>query len=206
MRSPLVYLTVVKLKNQLKEAVKHPAKLIYVVFLAAVLLLTVMGGRDADMELRPLYELTAIMVLFYSLMFLMTFINGLNGGAGNYPMFTLSDVSMLFPSPLKPNKVLFYGLTRQLGLSLLLGFFLLFQYSWLHSLYGLEYPHLILIVLGYGLCLFLGVRGPYLLILDTRTPDGLIDLFRGKVRLFKVKILLAYLVNDFLEMPMRISL
>ena len=40
-------------------------------------------------------------------------------------MFTLSDVSMLFPSPLKPNKVLFYGLTRQLGLSLLLGFFLL---------------------------------------------------------------------------------
>lgn len=156
MRSPLVYLTVVKLKNQLKEAVKHPAKLIYVVFLAAMLLLTVMGGRDADMELRPLYELTAIMVLFYSLMFLMTFINGLNGGAGNYPMFTLSDVSMLFPSPLKPNKVLFYGLTRQLGLSLLLGFFLLFQYSWLHSLYGLEYPHLILIVLGYGLCLFLG--------------------------------------------------
>lgn len=156
MRSPLVYLTVVKLKNQLKEAVKHPAKLFYVVFLAAMLAITVIGGRDTHMEPRPLYELTAIMVLFYSLMFLMTFINGLNGGAGNYPMFTLSDVSMLFPSPLKPNKVLFYGLTRQLGLSLLLGFFLLFQYSWLHAAYGLEYVHLILIVLGYALCLFLG--------------------------------------------------
>ena len=35
MRSPLVYLTLVKLKNQLKEAVQHPAKLFYVVFLAA---------------------------------------------------------------------------------------------------------------------------------------------------------------------------
>ncbi len=35
MRSPLVYLTAVKLKNQLREAVKHPAKLIYVLFLAA---------------------------------------------------------------------------------------------------------------------------------------------------------------------------
>ncbi len=156
MRSPLVYLTVVKLKNQLKEAVKHPAKLFYVVFLAAMLAITVISGRDTHMEPRPLYELTAIMVLFYSFMFLMTFINGLNGGAGNYPMFTLSDVSMLFPSPLKPNKVLFYGLTRQLGLSLLLGFFLLFQYSWLHAAYGLEYVHLILIVLGYALCLFLG--------------------------------------------------
>ena len=104
MRSPLVYLTLVKLKNQLKEAVKHPAKLFYVVFLAAMLLLTAIGGRDTEMELRPLSELTAIMVLFYSLMFLMTFINGLNGGAGNYPMFTLSDVSMLFPSPLKPDR------------------------------------------------------------------------------------------------------
>lgn len=158
MKSPLVYLTVVKLKNQLREAVKHPAKLVYVLFLAAMLALSALGGNEnaEHVELRPLYELTAIMVLFYSVMFLVTFINGINGGAGNYPMFTLSDVSMLFPSPLRPNKILFYGLTRQLGLSLLLGFFLLFQYSWLHGAYGLGFQHLVLIVVGYALCLFLG--------------------------------------------------
>lgn len=158
MKSPLVYLTVVKLKNQLKEAVRHPAKLIYVIVLAAALVLSTIGGQvnSEHIELRPLHELTAIMVLFYSFMFLMTFFNGINGGAGNYPMFTLSDVCMLFPSPLRPNKVLFYGLFRQLGLSLLLGFFLLFQYNWLHGLYGLDYTHLLLIVAGYGLCLFLG--------------------------------------------------
>ncbi len=158
MRSPLVYLTAVKLKNQLREAVKHPAKLIYVLFLAAALILSTIGGNinREHMELRPLYELTAIMVLFYSMMFLITFMNGINGGAGNYPMFTLSDVSMLFPSPLRPNKVLFYGLVRQLGLSLLLGFFLLFQYNWLHAVYGADYIHILLIVLGYALTLFLG--------------------------------------------------
>ncbi len=158
MKSPLMYLTAVKLKNQLKEAVKHPAKLIYIIFIAAALVLSTIGGQTnaEHLELRPLQELTAIMVLFYSLMFLITFINGVNGGAGNYPMFTLSDVSVLFPSPLRPNKVLFYGLFRQLGLSLLLGFFLLFQYNWMHGLYGLEYGHLIFIVLGYGLSLFLG--------------------------------------------------
>ena len=158
MKSPLMYLTAVKLKNQLREAVKHPAKLIYVILLAAALALSTIGGRvnSEHLELRPLRELTAIMVLFYTLMFLITFINCVNGGAGNYPMFTLSDVSMLFPSPLRPNKVLFYALIRQLGMSLLLGFFLLFQYNWLHALYGMEYPHLLLIVLGYGLSLFLG--------------------------------------------------
>lgn len=158
MKSPLVYLTAVKLKNQLKEAVKHPAKLIYIIVLAAVLVLSTIGGHvnSEHIEMRSLHELTAIMVLFYSFMFLMTFLNGVNGGAGNYPMFTLSDVSVLFPSPLRPNKVLFYGLFRQLGLSFLLGFFLLFQYNWLHGLYGVEYSHLLLIVVGYGLCLFLG--------------------------------------------------
>ena len=158
MKSPLVYLTVVKLKNQLKEAVKHPAKLIYILFIVAMLALSVIGGNEnaEGMDPRPLYELTAILVLFYTLMFLITFINGVNGGAGNFPMFTLSDVSMLFPSPLKPNKILFYALSRQLGLSLLMGFFLLFQYSWLHAAYGVGAAHLVLIVAGYGLSLFLG--------------------------------------------------
>ena len=122
MRSPLVYLTVVKLKNQIKEAVKHPAKLIYMIVFIGFLVLATIGGQknSEQLELRPLQELTGIMVLFFTFVSLMTFINGVNGGAGNYPMFTLSDVSMLFPSPLKPNKVLFYGLFRQLGLSLLL--------------------------------------------------------------------------------------
>ena len=158
MRSPLVYLTVVKLKNQIKEAVKHPAKLIYMIVFIGFLVLATIGGQknSEQLELRPLQELTGIMVLFFTFVSLMTFINGVNGGAGNYPMFTLSDVSMLFPSPLKPNKVLFYGLFRQLGLSLLLGFFLLFQYSWLHAVYGMDYIHIVFIVLGYGCSLFLG--------------------------------------------------
>lgn len=158
MRSPLVYLTAVKLKNQIKEAVKHPAKLIYILFLVAAMVFVVVVGRESGegTELRPLYELTGIMVVFFTFVSLMTFLNGINGGAGNYPMFTMSDVSMLFPSPLKPNKVLFYGLFRQLGLSLLLGFFLLFQYSWLHAVYGMDYIHIVLIVLGYGCSLFLG--------------------------------------------------
>lgn len=157
MKSPLIYLTVIKLKNQLKETIRHPSRLIYGVFLVAMLVLVVVSGNvEGEMDLRPLSELTAIMVLFYSMMFLFSFMNGVNGGAGNYPMFTLSDVSILFPSPLRPNKVLAYGLFRQLGLSLLMGFFLLFQYSWLHRAYGLEYAHLLLIVAGYALSLFLG--------------------------------------------------
>ena len=157
MKSPLIYLTAVKLKNQIKDFVNKPAKLIYVLFLAAMLGLVAFSGNVQDEEMflgghRPLSDLTAILVLFYTFMFLMIF---LTGSASNTPMFTLSDVTLLFPSPLSPNKILFYGLCRQLGISLLLGFFLLFQYSWLHGLFGLSYGGLLLIVAGYAAVLFL---------------------------------------------------
>ena len=44
---------------------------------------------------------------------------------------------------------------RQFGASLLLGLFLLFQYGWLHSLYGVGVGVLILIVALYGVSVFL---------------------------------------------------
>ena len=86
------------------------------------------------------------------MMYLMVFAAG--SSSSNSPMFTLSDVTLLFPAPLSSNKILVYGLVRQLGLSLVLGFFILFQYSWMHGVYGVEVPGLLLVILGYGLTLF----------------------------------------------------
>lgn len=157
MKSALVYLTLKKLKNQIKGIFKSPAKLVYALVMIALLALVIFSGNMEDSEFlsdgyRPLSELTAVLTLFYSFIFLL---NLLQGSSSKTPMFTLSDVTLLFPAPLSSNKILFYGLCRQLGLSLLLGFFLLFQYSWLHTMFGLSYGGLLLVVLGYALTLFL---------------------------------------------------
>lgn len=153
MRSPLIYLTLAKLKNQIKAVFKSPAKLIYALFLIALLSLTFFTKKDFDSsELRDLSELTAILTLFYTAIFFMVFGTG---SASNTPILTLSDATLLFPAPISPNRILFYGLFRQMGVSLLLGLFLLFQYSWLNSLYGITYLHLVFIILGYALVLFL---------------------------------------------------
>ncbi len=156
MKSPLVYLTLVKLKNQAKNILKTPSKLIYCIFLVLMFGLMAFSGSvsdgDAPASYRSVSELAAIVTAFYTVMFLLVFVNG---SSGNASMFTLSDVTMLFPSPISSKRILFYGLLRQMGLSLLLGFFLLFQYSWVHNLYGLGYGALVVIVVGYAITLFL---------------------------------------------------
>ncbi len=154
MRSALGYLTFTKLKNQIKDLLRSPAKLIYVVVMAAVLALSVMGRSGQELE-EPmaLYNLTAIMTLFYGFMFLMILATG--GNSAKTPMFTLSDVTLLFPAPLRPNRVLAYGLMRQLGLSLVMALVLVFQYGWLKVLFDITWVHMALIIAGFALCIFL---------------------------------------------------
>lgn len=155
MKSPLVYLTLVKLKNQAKELVRHPGRLLYVVFFGALLAISLLG-RDTEpaQQLRPLSELSAIVNLFYTGMLLLLVLGGSSASGSSGSMFSLSDAVLLFPSPLSPVRILFYGMLRQLGVSLLLAVFLLFQYAMLSDLYGLSFGGLLLIVLGYALTLF----------------------------------------------------
>lgn len=154
MKSALGYLTLTKLKNQIKDLFHSPAKLIYVVFMAALLAFSVLGrsGQKLDTP-QPLHQLTALLTLFYTFMFLMVLLTG--GNSAKTPMFTLSDVTMLFPAPLRPNRVLVYGLVRQLGLSLVMGLVLVFQYGWLQIAFGITWAHMALIILGFALCIFL---------------------------------------------------
>lgn len=155
MKGALTYLTFTKLKNQLKQFITKPAYIIYGIFMIGLMVLMAFSGSNVRAEqgsLRDISELSAILLAFFTMMFVMMFLNGISQGAS---MFTLADVNLVFPSPQSPRLVLFYGLVRQLGTSILLGFFILFQYSWLHGQYGVGYPALILIILGYGLTIFL---------------------------------------------------
>ena len=152
MNSALTYLLITRLKAQFKEMVRKPARLIYLVLVIALFAVTLLGGNEAEGASRDARELPALAGAFYGLMFVILVGNGFKNGAS---MFTLSDVNLLFPAPIRPRAVLYYGLFRQLGASLLLGLFLLFQYGWLHSLYGIGVGALILIVVLYGVSVFL---------------------------------------------------
>ncbi|MCI8622590.1 MAG: hypothetical protein HFG26_02885 [Provencibacterium sp.] len=148
----LCYLAAVRLKNGLLDWLRRPARLITVLMFAALLVFSALGSRAPALELRrPLSELGAIVFLLYTFTFVSGALQGLQTGASFYSM---ADVHFLFPAPISPRRVLLYGLIRQAGSSLFIGFFLLYQYSWLHSLYGVSMGGLLVLLTGYGLCIF----------------------------------------------------
>ena len=155
MTGALTYLFLTRIKNQLKGLIKSPGKLLYVVFFAAIIGVTIwtggQGDQSAGQSYRDIHELIAAVIALYTVIFAMIANNGFSNGAS---MFSLADVNLVFTAPLAARKVLFYGLIQQMGTSMLLGIFIFFQYGWIHGVYGISYPQLLIIFAGYVVTVF----------------------------------------------------
>jgi hypothetical protein len=180
MKLPLVYLLVTKFKNQLRSFFKSPVKLIYLAVILFLIGVNMFSGRKLETQpgrvVRDIGELTAIVTAFYSLMFVLLASKGFKTGAS---MFSMADVNLIFPAPFRQQSVLFYGLFQQLGTSLLLGLFLFFQYSWMHSLYDVTLPMLLVILLGYAFTVFFGQIAAMVLYTFTSADDKRRGLFKA---------------------------
>lgn len=152
---PLLYLVRISAKNRLLELRKKPSRIIYIVILLALLVFVLASASRMEMPMtaRNVNELTAIAAAFYTMMFIMTASAGFSRG-GN--LFTLSDSVLLFTAPIRSQTILFYGLLRQMGLSLVMGFFLLFQYATLRSAYGISVAQMLGLLVWYGVAIFVG--------------------------------------------------
>ncbi|NLB17451.1 MAG: hypothetical protein GX825_01645 [Syntrophomonadaceae bacterium] len=150
---PYLYLT--RIKNGIKELIKKPARLIYVLFIIALVVFSLTTGdaRMGGAEFRDPAELTALATAFYIVMFIMTVQSGFSRGGS---IFSMSDVNLIFPAPIGHSRVLFYGLFRQINTSLLLGLIILFQYGWLSNAYGVSSIAMFSLFMGYVATVFLG--------------------------------------------------
>lgn len=154
MSGALPYLVLTRLKNQIKNLLRTPSKLIYTLILIALLgFVFVSGHMSGGSGGRDRAELGAIAIAFYTLIFLLTANNGFSTGA---TIFKMSDVNLLFAGPFHHIRVLFYGLFQQLGTSLLMGFVILFQYAWMRDAYGITVPGMLALLIFYALATFSG--------------------------------------------------
>lgn len=153
--SALNYLTLTQFKNRVKGIFRSPAKLIYTIFIIALLVFVIFAGGMAgeDGLGTPNDQLGAIIVGYFALMFLLTVNSGFSTGMS---IFKMADVNFLFVGPFKPVRVLFHGMFNQMATSLLMALVILFQYGWMHSEFGVGVGGLLIVVVGYGLAVFTG--------------------------------------------------
>ncbi len=186
-RNALFYLLATKLKNNLKEFIRKPARLVFALFLIAMFGLTIFGAsqgvKNPERQLRDFSELSAIISAILILMFSISFYTGLSQGGS---IFKMPDVNFIFPSPINKRSVMFFGLIQQIGASLLVGVFIMFQYTNLHINYGIGIGGLLLIFLVYSLTVFLGQTSAMLLYIFISDSD--------RKRTIAKNIFIAYII------------
>lgn len=156
MMRPYVYLVTRRAKNSIKEFIRKPSKFIFLLFFLFILVFsfyTSATSAPPESFLRDKTEFYAIVFALYTYVFFMTAKNGFINGAS---MFSMADVNLMFTAPLKEKSVLTFGLFQQLGKSLTLGLFILYQSSTVKNIYGLPVSSLFAVLIGYGAVVFLG--------------------------------------------------
>lgn len=151
--SPLAYLLSTRIKNNVKQALRSPSKIIVVLLIAAFLIVSIFSHGVSQEERPDISQLYAMVFLLYSVMFVMLCSSGFSNGS---TFFSMADVNMVFTSPISPKRIMFFGFVQQIGNSLVLSLFLVFQYNWLHDLYGIKIWHLIVIIIGFAITVFCG--------------------------------------------------
>jgi hypothetical protein len=134
------------LKNIIKSAFKKPLVLVgyifLIVFFGAFLVFTLVMPSGLVRKGDPAL-FRGIMVLVFTFLYYTSLKLGIDKGSS---FFRLADVNMVFTAPLKPNKILLYGFIKQLGGTLFLLFFALFQIPNLKNNFEMPYGIAVLLV------------------------------------------------------------
>ncbi len=189
----LSYLFFTRLKNQLRQFIRQPSKLVFAAILIACVIITLLPStleQEPDKIYRSMEEFYAIVALLYAAVFVISAKNGFSNGAS---IFSMADVNLIFVSPIKASKALFFGMLQQLGKSLYLGAFLLFQYTLANDYYGIEYTTLIIVAAGYGITALFSQMVATLIYIavgssDRKTAIGK-SVFYGIIGVFAVSVI-----------------
>lgn len=142
----LLFLIRKNLKNIIKSAFKKPLVLIGYIFALVFVIgmivaaFTMPSGlvRTSSPELFK-----GIMMLVFAFLYYTSLKLGIEKGSS---FFRMADVNMVFTSPLRPNKILVYGIIKQLAGTLLLVVLALFQIPNLKNNFAFE-PHGVTVLL-----------------------------------------------------------
>lgn len=186
------YLITRKLKNNIIDIFKRPSKFFTALILSFLIAFQFIFGElestGGGFNQRDISELYAILLAVYAFVFFLTSYTGFSRGSS---MFGMQDVNLLFLSPTKQKSILTYGLTQGLTQAIVTGFFIMFQYTWMHDTYQINRLDLAYIMLGYGLTVFVAQMLAMMIYSFTCNDDKKKKIVKG-VYLFVLAVIGVY--------------
>ncbi len=172
----LGYLFFKRLKNQALQFIRQPSRLIFGLLIILSLSSTLTSYTHYPYHHRSIEEFYAVVAMLYATVFVSVAKSGFDNGAS---FFSMADVNLIFVSPAKASSALFYAMIQQLGKSLYLGFFLLFQYPLAREYYGIDYTALVAVALGYGITALLSRMAAILIYIAVGSSDKKTSIGKG---------------------------
>lgn len=124
----LSYLVRKQIRNGILDVLRHPSKLIIYIAAVAFFVMMLLPSAKGQAATRPAMDLRLLEGIFYGLLLLFSVTTLFSSLKSGTTMFKMPDVNFLFVSPLAPKRILFYGILKQMGTTLL-GFVFLLFYS-----------------------------------------------------------------------------
>ena len=136
--------------NYVKEIFRKKSSIFILIALAALAALLIFSNSVAPQpaQVQNLDVFGAFLVGMYLMITMMSLSQGLKRGA---TLFSVADVNLLFTSPVKPQHILIYGITRQTAILMLASVFMLAQSTNLKINFGVGASGLAGLMIGYTL-------------------------------------------------------
>lgn len=149
----LSYQLLCSIKNRLLRMLKKPLGLIAMLVLFGLMLFaSLQSAAERDPSFAPFEAYTGIAVL--AICFLFTYLNLIRGLSTGTTFFFMADVNLLFCSPVVPQKILVYGIVKQLGTTALTTLVLFFQIPNLINFFNMPGRGIFALLISWFLMMF----------------------------------------------------
>ncbi len=153
----LAYLLITTIKNRLLSLKKKPSLLILYIFIAAYftfLFVMVSSSKIEGETLQTSADIRILYMILAGLAAIFTYSSVIAGISRGSTLFNMADVGLLFVTPISSVKILFYGLVKQMGTTLLASVFIIFQFANVKANFDINNIELFFLFIIYAMLMF----------------------------------------------------
>ena len=153
----LTYLLITTIKNRILSLKKKPSLLILYIFIALYFgfLFVIVSNTNLEVDTEQSFaDIRILYMILAGLSMIFTYSSVIGGLSKGSTLFNMADVGLLFVAPISSMKILFYGLVKQMGTTLLASVFMVFQLGNIRANFDVNDKEIVSLFIIYVIIMF----------------------------------------------------